>query len=325
MTGKCSFDLESIDEEGKPQLVTGRIGAGKTSFGVSLAEQEDEIISNLESIEGAFYANSPNAIWNILLLNPHTRFAVLLDDITASLSYDAEGRLKSSKIVELVSDLVGAGHRVILTGTVLDDFPDELLYFGEGEWDDAARDAYHLPERGQAEYREIYRIGGQLDTETVCSFPAARPSRSFDSQEISDFEIYSVKSEFALPESPEDEDDSDGGYFDDVFADDKIPPQFHLDELERKLDYNLGQVDGFHDLDWKSKCKLAKIAVENDLSLEEAEVVLDPSVSELETILKLSQRDRDSDELPDSWDIAEWLEYLLGLLHEGDDARDSDV
>ncbi|QLH78158.1 hypothetical protein HZS55_12960 [Halosimplex rubrum] len=435
MTGNCSFNLEGIDEEGRLQLVTGKIASGKTSFGISLAEQEEEIISNLESVEGAFYANSPEAVKAILKLKPETKFAVLLDDITANLSYDVERR----QIVELVSNLVDAGHRVILTGTVLDDFPAELLYFGEGEWDDATRDVYHLPERGRAEYREIYRVGGQLDTETACSFPAAHPSQAFDSQEIPEFEFdvdeddqknepkYDEGDLILTPEEydksdpqtyirdgfkivgwyesgdeivyqlsyvPEDQDDGeifesdieekgsievveDGGYIhnykknreedltkvsgvglveearlrregyttvedlqvatqsdlssvdgignalaarikadvgeveqdeelslseflelsrgqqrkrvkialaqqtaddelpDDLFQpDERFPPQIHLDHLESQLDYNLGQVDGFFELDWSEKCDVAKIAANNDLGLEATENII---------------------------------------------------
>lgn len=73
----------------------------------------------------------------------------------------------------------------------------------------------------------------------------------------------------------EEQDEEDDEYLDDIFSDDKIPPEFHLDHLESHLDYNLGQVDGFTELAWKSKCKLARLAVDHDLSLEEAETVLD--------------------------------------------------
>lgn len=404
MSRNYLFDSESIDEEGKLQLVIGRIGTGKTSFGISLAEQEKEIISNLESVEGAFYANSPEAVKTILRFKPETRFAVLLDDITSYLSWDSVGQVKAREIVDLVSELVDLGHRVILTGTVLDDFPDELLYYREGEWDGAAEDVYHLTELGTAEYREIHRIGGQLETETVCSFPAAHPSRAFDSQDIPEFEFDADCIKFAYPgdedDSEEDltevsgvdegvalllemfgyetiddlrratendiagaldsyalavrikadvgniepeeedeepsfaeffgltqeeadafrdsaekafEDDSeelvvcsegdcgatsdqhkellrddveccpyhrepdDAGLPDDLFDPDDWPPQFHLDNLESQLDYNLGQVDGFLDLDRQAKCDLARLTVDNDLSIEECETILELS------------------------------------------------
>jgi hypothetical protein len=72
-----------------------------------------------------------------------------------------------------------------------------------------------------------------------------------------------------------DEESTEDGYLDDIFSDDKIPPEFHLDHLESQLDYNLGQVDGFTELAWKSKCKLARLAVDHDLSRSELETILD--------------------------------------------------
>lgn len=264
MTGDCSFEIDSIDEEGELQLVTGSLGVGKTSFGLALAEEEEQIISNLESVQRAYYANSPDEVKSVLRLNPETRFAVLLDDITANLSYDAERR----QIVELVSELVDLGHRVILTGTVLGDFPAELLYYREGEWDGAAGDAYHLPERGQVEYREIYRIGGQLDARTICSLPAARPSRMFYSQEIPEFE-------FDADDSGENQEEKSLADRDLFNPEEKFPPQFHYDYLNMELEYDIEEADGFFDLDWGAKCDLLKLAVDHDLELSEVETILE--------------------------------------------------
>jgi hypothetical protein len=68
------------------------------------------------------------------------------------------------------------------------------------------------------------------------------------------------------------------GLPDDLFEpEEEFPPQSHLDNLERQLDYNLGQVDGFCDLDWQSKCDLACVAVDNDLTVSECETILDLS------------------------------------------------
>ena len=58
-------------------------------------------------------------------------------------------------------------------------------------------------------------------------------------------------------------------------VEEKFPPQAHLDELERKLDFNFGEVDGFATLEWQSKCDLARVAVDNDFSIEECETILD--------------------------------------------------
>ena len=301
--------VSGVDEEGELQLVTGRIGTGKTSFGISLAEQEDEIISNLESVEGAFFANSPSAIWEIIVLNPETRFAVLLDDFTVHLGCLQDRELKSRKLVELVSDLVDLGHRVILTGPVLDDFPDELLYYREGEWDDAVRDVYHITERGRVVYRDVVRVGVDLETRDKCEFPAARPSRAFDSQEFSEFAVCRPEGKQdepvevrpcsgktvdgdacgALIRDPDEGErlcdphkgqqeelsqasgaDEDREFFDP----DDWPPQFHIDELEMQLDFNLGQVYGFCDLDKQSQADLAKLAVEYELDAESVQNIL---------------------------------------------------
>ena len=74
--------------------------------------------------------------------------------------------------------------------------------------------------------------------------------------------------------------DADVEEDDDLFnPDERFPPQFHLDNLESQLDFNLGQVDGFFDLDWGAKCDLAKLAVDNDLDLESTETIVEMSLA----------------------------------------------
>jgi hypothetical protein len=71
---------------------------------------------------------------------------------------------------------------------------------------------------------------------------------------------------------------SDDEFPEELFEpDERFPPAFHLDNLESQLDFNLGQVDGFFELDWSAKCDLAKIAVEEDLDLENVETILELS------------------------------------------------
>jgi hypothetical protein len=76
---------------------------------------------------------------------------------------------------------------------------------------------------------------------------------------------------------------------DDLFnPDERFPPQFHLDNLESQLDFNLGQVDGFCDLDWKAKCRLAEIAVDHDLDDKSTESIVEMSLSSGENEYKTS-------------------------------------
>lgn len=79
-----------------------------------------------------------------------------------------------------------------------------------------------------------------------------------------------------LKTEAEKEDELDEDLFN---PDEQFPPQFHLDNLESKLDFNLGQVDRFFELDWSSKCDLAKIAVENDLDRESTETIVQMSLA----------------------------------------------
>ncbi|WP_134672626.1 hypothetical protein [Halorussus marinus] len=304
---------------GELSLVTGEMGAGTTTSSISIAERDDNpIISNLESLEDAYYAESWAQVEAALEAHSDQQYTILIDEYAGG----DDG-------YEFVQEMLKRGHHVILVVPNRDylhpwlrDLADTEHYISHREFDGI------FPPRRSFDTCEIPRFDFTKPPE---AYPRAEFEDEDDEPKTKFAEFFGLTQEEAEAigvsdeEHNEDEQPEEVAGEDDIFSDDTILPQFHLDELERKLDYNLGHVDGFHDLDWKSKCKLAKIAVENDLSVEDAETVLDPSVNELETILKLSQRDRDSDELPDSLDIADWLEYLLGLLQEGDDARDSDV
>lgn len=59
-----------------------------------------------------------------------------------------------------------------------------------------------------------------------------------------------------------------------LFDPDDWPPQFHIDNLEMQLDFNLGQVYGFCDLDKQSQADLAKLAVEYELDKESVQNIL---------------------------------------------------
>lgn len=60
----------------------------------------------------------------------------------------------------------------------------------------------------------------------------------------------------------------------DLFNPDDWPPQFHIDNLEMQLDFNLGQVYRFDDLDKQSQADLAKLAVEYELDQESTQNIL---------------------------------------------------
>lgn len=71
-------------------------------------------------------------------------------------------------------------------------------------------------------------------------------------------------------------DDSDEVLDEDLFEpEERFPPQFHLDYLERELPFNLGQIDGFQELEWTTKCELAEFAVDHDIDRESTQEVLD--------------------------------------------------
>ncbi|WP_148708222.1 hypothetical protein [Haloferax sp. Atlit-12N] len=236
---------------GKLSLVTGEMGAGTTTYGVHIAEKDaNPIISNLESLEDAYYAVSWRGVEAILEEHPEQQFTILIDDCE-SLRHESDG---------FVQQVIKQGHHIILVPRHLKDVHPWLI--------DTADAEYHLPERGTVQYIPA----GSDEVEYTAS--VGTPRRSFNTFEIPRFDFRKPPQAYPRAEF-EDEDDSDDGPLDDIFSDDKIPPQFHLDELERELDYNLGQVDGFHDLDWKSKCDLAQLAVDHDLNRSELETVLD--------------------------------------------------
>lgn len=60
----------------------------------------------------------------------------------------------------------------------------------------------------------------------------------------------------------------------EFFDPDDWPPQFHIDNLESQLDFNLGQAYGFCDLDKQSQADLAKLAVDYELDKESVQNIL---------------------------------------------------
>lgn len=60
----------------------------------------------------------------------------------------------------------------------------------------------------------------------------------------------------------------------DLFNPDETSLDMHLDYLEAELDFNLGQVYGFFDLDKQSQVDLAQLAVEYELDRESVQNIL---------------------------------------------------
>jgi hypothetical protein len=319
----------------KLSLVTGETGAGTTTSSISIAERdENPIISNLESLEDAFHADSWGEVEAILEDHPDQQFTILIDEYAGI----EDGH-------EFVQEMLKQRHHVILVKPHPEEFhpwaqelADSEYYISERgingifpprrsfdtceiphfdftkppqayprvEFEDDAKDdltqvsgvcedeeqilnagGYEtIEDLREATQRDLanIRIGNALAARIKADVGDAEPE---EDDEPSFAEFFGLTQEeadaarnaaeqFAAGEFEDDEDE----LTDDLFSpDERFPPQFHLDNLESKLDFNLGEVDGFFKLDWSSKCDLAKIAVENDLGLETTETIVQMSLA----------------------------------------------
>jgi len=325
---------ESKSRRGELSLVTGETGAGTTTHGVTIAERDDNpIISNLESLEDAFHADSWGEVEAILEEHSDQQFTILIDEYAGI----EDGH-------EFVQEMLKRRHHVILVKPHPEEFHPWTVELADSEHNITHGDRYQfsLPRRSfdscemprfdftkppqaypRAEFEDeddskddltqvsgvgedeeqILNVGGyetiddlreatqrDLANIRIGNALAARIKADVgdaEDGEPSFAEFFGLTQEeadafkqaaeqFASGEFEDDEDELDK----DLFSpDERFPPQFHLDNLESQLDYNLGQVDGFFELDWSAKCDLAKIAVEEDLDLDSTQTIVQMSLA----------------------------------------------
>jgi hypothetical protein len=325
---------ESKSRRGELSLVTGETGAGTTTHGVTIAERDDNpIISNIESLEDAFHAESWGEVEAILEEHSDQQFTILIDEYAGEYEIEfVQQMLKRGHLVILVvphridlhrwlRELANSEHyithrerhRFSIPQRSFDsceiphfDFSKPPQAYPRAEKEDGSKDDLTQVSGVGEDEEQILNAGGyetiedlreatQRDLANIRIGNALAARIKADVGEVeqegddepSFAEFFGLTQEeadaarnaaeqFAAGEFEDDEDE----LTDDLFSpDEKFPPQFHLDHLESQLDFNLGQVDGFFELDWSSKCDLAELAVENDLDLEATETIVQMSLA----------------------------------------------